>query len=205
MPYAPAPDAAVVRRLVPLLVGIVLVGVGVSVTITAEVGVAPYDVLTTGLAELTGMPLGLSAVCVPAAFVVIALLLGGGRIGPGTAIAMVGVGPVIAVMLEVLPDVEPLPPRIAMFAVGATTIALGITSTVVAELGPGPAEAPMLALVDRGLPLAPVRTGIEITSVAVGWLMGGQVGVGTIVFALLIGPALRVLLDLSGYQGHRDV
>ncbi len=78
-------------------------------------------------------------------------------------------------------------------------VAAGITAVVIAEIGPGPAELVMLALHERGHPLAPVRTGIELTSVAVGFAMGGQVGIGTLLFAGLIGITLRWMLTAAGY------
>jgi uncharacterized membrane protein YczE len=71
---------------------------------------------------------------------------------------------------------------------------------IVPELGAGPAELVMLAVADKGYPLAPVRTGIELVSVAVGFALGGQVGVGTLVFAVIIGPALRRTLTFAGYD-----
>jgi uncharacterized membrane protein YczE len=200
--YAPTPESSTARKLVPLVVGILLVGGGVGLSIRAEVGVAPYDVLTTGLADLTGVAIGVAAVIVPVMFVTLGLLLGG-RIGPGTAVTMVSVGPVVAVALWLLPEIDGLPLRVGFFAVGASFVAMGITSVVVADLGPGPAEVLMLAITDKGLPLAPVRTGIEVVSVGVGWAMGGQVGIGTVIFAFLIGPVLRRLLDLAGYRGTR--
>jgi len=193
-------DASLTRRLVTLGAGLLGVAVGVALMITGEIGVAPYDVLTTGLAESTGLQIGIAAMVLPLVFTVIGWALGG-RVGPGTAIAVLVVGPVLGIVLELLPDdIEPLAPRIALFGVGFAVLALGITAVVVAEIGAGPAELVMLAISQRGFPLAPVRTAIEVASVAVGWAMGGQVGAGTIVVAVLIGPALRRLLTAAGYD-----
>jgi len=193
-------DASLTRRLVTLGAGLLGVAVGVALMITGEIGVAPYDVLTTGLAESTGLQIGIAAMVLPLVFTVIGWALGG-RVGPGTAIAVLVVGPVLGIVLELLPDdIEPLAPRIALFGVGFAVLALGITAVVVAEIGAGPAELVMLAISQRGFALAPVRTAIEVASVAVGWAMGGQVGAGTIVVAVLIGPALRRLLTAAGYD-----
>ena len=82
-------------------------------------------------------------------------------------------------------------------------IAVGITAVVISEIGSGPAELVMLAIHDRGHPLAPVRTGIELACVALGWAMGGQVGVGTVVFAVLIGPTLTRTLAVAGFDPAR--
>ena len=199
MPVLVAPDASRGRRVLVLLVGLVLVAVGVACTIQAELGVAPYDVLTTGLRDLFGVPIGVAAIILPAVFMALGVLLGG-RFGLGSILALTLVGPMLGGALAVLPDVEPMVPRLALFAVGFVLITLGITLVVVPRIGPGPAELLMLAIHDRGYPLAPVRTGIEVASVAVGWAMGGQVGIGTIGFALVIGPALRRSLEWTGFE-----
>ncbi|MEO7570931.1 MAG: hypothetical protein ABIX10_00705 [Acidimicrobiales bacterium] len=202
MLLASTPDSPVARRLGTLVLGLVLVAIGVAITIRAEVGVAPYDVLTTGLVDLTDIPIGIAAMLLPLAFVVIGVLIGG-RAGPGTVLAVLVVGPVLAVALDVLPQHQAMAPRLAYFAAGFVVLAVGITAVVIAEIGAGPAELVMIAIHDRGYPLAPVRTGIEVTCVAIGWMMGGQVGVGTIVFAMLIGPTLKRTLAAAGFDAPR--
>jgi uncharacterized membrane protein YczE len=202
MPLAATADSSVARRLGTLTFGLVLVGVGVAVTIRAEVGVAPYDVLTTGLVALTDIPIGIAAMLLPAVFVAIGLLIGG-RPGPGTALAVLLVGPILGLALDALPIHEAMAVRLVYFALGFVVIAAGITAVVISEIGSGPAELVMLAIHDRGYPLAPVRTAIELTCVAIGWAMGGQVGVGTVVFALLIGPTLKRTLAAAGFDATR--
>jgi uncharacterized membrane protein YczE len=199
MPTVLAPGAPLVRRLAVLAAGIALVAIGVAVTIHAELGVAPYDVVTTGMHEQLGLALGLAAIVLPVVFVGIGVLCGG-RIGAGTVVCTLAVGPVLGVVDQLLPRVEPLLLRIPMFAAGFCSIAAGVVLCILPELGAGPAEVLMLAIADRGRPLAPVRTGIEAGCVVVGFGMGGQVGVGTLAFAGLIGPALRRLLTLAGYD-----
>lgn len=202
MPLAATADSAVARRLGTLGLGLVLVAIGVAITIRAEVGVAPYDVLTTGVVDLTGMPIGIAAMLLPMAFVALGLLIGG-RPGPGTILAVLLVGPILGAALHALPSYGALSVRITYFVVGFVVIAIGITAVVISEIGSGPAELVMLAIHDRGYPLAPVRTGIEMTCVAIGWAMGGQVGVGTVVFAVLIGPTLKRTLAVAGFDSVR--
>ena len=203
MPIAAQADSALLQKVVTLAGGLLLVGIGVAVTITAEIGVAPYDVLTTGVAERTGLTLGLAAMIPPLVFVVLGTVLGR-RAGPGTLLTVLLVGPILGVTIELLPDLDAMVPRLAFFAVGFMILATGITLIIVAELGPGPAEMVMLAIHDRGHSLALTRTAIEVVSVTVGWVLGGQVGAGTIVAAMLMGPALRILLRAAGYQ-TRDI
>jgi uncharacterized membrane protein YczE len=202
MPLAATADSPVSRRLGTLALGLVLVGVGVAITIRAELGVAPYDVLTTGLVSLTGIPISIAAVLVPTVFVTIGVLIGG-RPGPGTVLAVLCVGPILGATLAALPTLDAMGPRALSFVAGFVLVAAGITAVVISEIGSGPAELVMLAIHDRGYPLAPVRTGIEVTCVAIGWAMGGQVGVGTVIFALLIGPTLKRTLAVAGFDAAR--
>jgi uncharacterized membrane protein YczE len=197
MPNLVPAGTPLARRLLVQLIGVVLVSMGVALMITAELGVAPYDVVTTGMHEQLGMPLGLAAVLLPAVFVGLGLLARG-KVGPGTLFDLVLVGPLLGVIVDVLPEVHAMAVRLPMYAAGFAAIALGIVLVIVPDLGAGPAEVLMLAVADKGYPLAPVRTAIELACVAAGWAMGGQVGAGTLVFALLIGPTLRRLLTWAG-------
>jgi uncharacterized membrane protein YczE len=202
MPLAATPDSPWPGRVLRLLVGLALVAGGVALMIVAEVGVAPYDVFNTGLAESLDIPVGAAAMLVPAAFIGLGLALGG-RIGPGTVAALLLVGPALGGFLAVLPDhVEPMAARVPLFAVGMACIAAGITMVIIAECGAGPAEVLMLAVHHRGVDLAVARTGIELSSVAVGTALGGQVGIGTAAFALTIGPILRWSLQRVGYESR---
>ena len=201
MPIAASPDASLHRRLGTLAAGLPLVSVGVALTIRAEIGVAPYDVLSTGIVALTGVGIGIAAMLLPLAFVVVGLLLRS-RPGAGTVLAVLLVGPVLALVLDALPAHEAMGPRLAYFVAGFAVMTVGITLVVVADIGPGPAELVMLALHDKGIPLAPARTGIEAICVVLGWAMGGQIGVGTVVFAVLIGPALKRTLLVAGFSAR---
>ena len=201
MPIAAPPDASLARRLGTLGTGLPLVSVGVALTIRAELGVAPYDVLSTGIVALTGLDIGIAAVLVPVAFVAIGLLLRA-RPGPGTLLAVLLVGPVLGVVLDALPSQDALEPRLAYFVAGFVFITAGITLVVVANMGPGPAELVMLAIHAKGFSLAPARTAIEVICVALGWAMGGQVGLGTMLFAVLVGPALKRTLSIAGFSAR---
>jgi uncharacterized membrane protein YczE len=197
MPTLVPAGASLVRRVAVQVVGILAVSAGVALTIDAELGVAPYDVVTTGMHERLGMPIGLAAVLLPILFLLGGLALGG-RVGLGTLLDVALVGPLLGVILDVLPRVEALAVRIPMYALGFTCITVGIVLVILPDLGAGPAEVLMLAVAARGMSLAPARTAIEVVSVGVGWAMGGQVGAGTLAFALLIGPALRRTLIFFG-------
>ncbi|MGQ0832214.1 MAG: YczE/YyaS/YitT family protein [Microthrixaceae bacterium] len=193
----------VTGRLLTLAAGLLGVGTGVALMIRGEIGVAPYDVLTTGIASISGISVGLAAMLLAVAFVAAGTALGQ-RPGVGTFLALLLVGPILAVVLQALPHTEALTLRVALFAGGFFLVAAGITAVVVAELGPGPAEIVMLGLHGRGHPLAPARFGVELFCVAIGWVIGGQIGVGTVVVAVLIGPILRWMLVAAGFDATRS-
>lgn len=202
MSLAATPQSSLARRVGTLGAGLVLVGSGVAMMIRGEIGVAPYDVLTTGIAHASDIEIGVAAMLLPLVFAMIGWALGR-KPGPGTVLAVLLVGPILGSVLSVLPQHEAMPARLALFAAGFVLVAAGITAVIVADIGPGPAEIVMLAVHDKGYPLAPVRTGIELVCVALGWTIGGQVGVGTVVVALLIGPVLRWMLTAAGYDSTR--
>src|SRR3546814_17081662 len=99
-------------------------------------------------------------------------------------------------------------PRLAHFVVGFLLLAAGITAVIIAEIGPGPAELLMLAIHDRGYPLAPARPAIEIFCVAPGWSLGGQIGAGTVFaagpIALLLRWTLRTYAYASAQSAQHD-
>ena len=199
MPLLVPTGATTLRRYGVHLLGLATVATGVALTIQGELGVAPYDVVTTGMHEVLDIPIGMAAILLPLVFLALGVLLGG-RVGLGTVLAVALVGPVLGVVLELLPETELLVPRIAFYVVGFCAITTGIVLVILPDLGAGPAEVLMLAVADRGYPLAPARTGIELVCVVVGFAMGGQVGVGTLAFAVMIGPALRRALTFVGYD-----
>jgi uncharacterized membrane protein YczE len=202
MMLAATSDSSVARRLGTLAIGLVLVASGVAMMIRAEIGVAPYDVLTTGIADLAGIQIGIAAMLLPLGFTLLGWVLGRPP-GPGTILAVLLVGPILGLVLDALPEHEAMAMRLPLFAAAFVLIGAGITAVVIAEIGPGPAEIVMLAIHDKGYPLAPVRTGIELTCVAIGWAIGGQIGAGTVIVAALIGPMLRWMLTTAGFESQR--
>jgi uncharacterized membrane protein YczE len=198
------PGSSLLRRTVVQSLGILFVATGVACMITAELGVAPYDVVTTGMHETLGLPLGLAAVVLPILFLLLGLVLGagtgrGGLIGLGTVLDVFLVGPILGLVVDLLPELHAMGPRLGAYGIGFAGITLGVVLVIVPDLGAGPAEVVMLVLAQQGRPLAPVRTGIELVCVALGWALGGQVGFGTLAFAVLFGPALRRTLMALGF------
>jgi uncharacterized membrane protein YczE len=206
----PIPSADELWRRVPrLLGGLVLFGVGIALMVRADLGLAPWDVLHQGLADRTGLAIGTVTILVGALVLLLWIPLRQ-RPGLGTLLNVLLVGLSLNASLLVLPDVEPMAARVAFLAAGLLAIAVGSGFYIGAGLGPGPRDGLMVGLSRRGWSVRLARTGVELAALAAGWLLGGTVGVGTVVEAVAIGPmvqvALRVLAvaplgDLSEAEG----
>ena len=158
--------------------------------VRAELGVAPADVLISGVSRTTGWSFGVAFVVMAATLYTIGMLLGG-RIGWASPLGTVVIGPLINVVLGWLPHYERLAIRIPLFAVGTLTIALGICLAIAARFGPGPSEVVQMGLVHRGVGLVVARWIVDGIPIVVGMLLGGQIGAGTVVFMLVMGPLIN--------------
>ena len=187
-------------RLGKLLAGLVLFGVGLWLGLVAGLGVGPWDVLTGGLAELLGMSFGRTAIVVS----VVVLLVGmaaGVRPGIGTLLNVVVIGATIDVLLasRLLADLGdgPVLLRLAVVLLGIVAVAVGSALYLGAHLGPGPRDGLMVVLSTRtGWPVGAARAVLECTVLVLGVLLGGPVGIGTVLFAFGIGPAVQLAFRL---------
>jgi len=183
------------RRLIQLFAGLVLYGVSDSMLLLAGLGVDPWDVLHQGLARRTGVATGTWAIIVGAAVLLLWIPLRQ-RPGLGTLCNVVLIGAVIDVVLAAVAPPHSLPVRAAVMvsAVALNGVATGLY--IGAGFGPGPRDGLMTGLAARGHSLRVVRTGIEATVLLIGWLLGGSVGIGTLVYAVCIGPLAHVFVPL---------
>jgi uncharacterized membrane protein YczE len=179
-------------RYAQLFVGLVGVGLGVALMVDAGVGLSPWDVLHQGLSEQTGYAIGTVAIALGLLIFLTWIPLKQ-RVGVGTVVNVVTIGVTVNLFL----DVEFAPvgwSRYAWCVLGVVVISISAGIYIGAGLGTGPRDGVMTGLVARGLPLRTVRTVMELTVLAVGWLLGGNVGFGTVLFALAVGPILHVVL-----------
>jgi uncharacterized membrane protein YczE len=183
-------------RLVKLNVGLVLFAVGLWFGLEAELGVGPWDVLTGGLSKQLGTRFGLTAIGVSVAVLLIGLAA---RVRPGigTLLNVVVIGAVLDVLLltPLLTDLGDgrLPVRLLVCLLGIATVAAGSALYLGAHLGPGPRDGLMVAIHTRtGWRVGTARGVLECVVLVLGVLLGGPVGVGTVLFALGIGPAVQV-------------
>ncbi|HET7490015.1 MAG TPA: hypothetical protein VFJ85_18975 [Acidimicrobiales bacterium] len=187
------PRAELGRRMARLLPGLVLMGVGLAAQVRADLGLGPWEALHQGIARHTGIPIGRVGILVG-----VVVLLGWiplrQRPGLGTLCNVVLIGVVIDAVLGLTPEQHALATRIPLLAGGILLVGLGSGLYIGAGLGPGPRDGLMTGLAARGHNLALVRTLIEVTALCAGWALGGTVGVGTVAFAVGIGPLVQLFL-----------
>lgn len=189
-----------------MAVGGVLIGVGAGAMIAAALGVTPWDVLTTAVADRADVSVGIAGGVLSIA--VYLLCAPFGRLpGWGNLVLLVTVSGAVDAALAMLGDPSAPPVRAALYLVGVPVVCLGVALIVRADIGVGPLEMVMLVATDRRVPLVRARVAIEATTLIVGWALGGALGVGTAGFALLAGPLiagwLRVLSRGDGPRPHR--
>lgn len=191
------------RRLVQLYAGLLLFGVSMALLVRAQLGVIPWDVLHQGLSRQLGVSMG-SVVIAVSLLLLLAWIPLRERPGIGTISNALVIGLTLDATLEVLPPVDAVPLRVLLVLTGVLLNAVATASYIGVHLGPGPRDGLMTGLVRRtGRSVRLVRTSIEAAVVLVGWLLGGTVGVGTVVYALAIGPLVQFLLPRLSVRLHR--
>jgi uncharacterized membrane protein YczE len=182
------------RRLTQLVVGLLLYGVTLALVIRAGLGNAPWDVLHQGLAR--HLPISIGTAVILMSFVVLLLWIPLREVpGLGTLLNAVLIGLAADASLAVLHRPDALVLRVLMMLAGVLGNAVATALYIGAQLGPGPRDGLMTGLHRRtGLSVRLVRTSLEVTVVVLGWLLGGVVGVGTVLYAVAIGPLVQVLL-----------
>lgn len=185
-----------VRRIAQLVVGLALYGIGLALMVRAGIGVAPWDVLSQGISHRTGVPFGL-VTNILGAFVLLLWIPIRVRVGVGTVANVLLLGTSAQLGLSVIPQQTVPAIQAVVFAGGLALVAIATGLYIGANLGPGPRDGLMTGLHRRtGRPIWMVRTAIEVVVLVIGVLLGGQFGIGTVAFALLIGPMVNVTLPL---------
>ena len=176
------------RRWSQLLSGLFLFGFSAAMMLRANIGVDPWTVFAEGFNVRWGFSFGWVIVISGLAVLLIWIPLRQ-RPGIGTILNALLVGPSMEVGLALVETPETLPQRIVLFFSGLLMMGIASGLYIGARFGPGPRDGLMVGFNARfGWPMWAVRTGVESTVLAIGWALGGTFGVGTIVFAVLIGP-----------------
>lgn len=182
------------RRLNQLFAGLVLYGVSMAMMIRAGLGLDPWDVFHQGLTERLGWSFGTVTIVVGALVLLLWIPLRQWP-GVGTVSNVLVIGLAVDVALFLLPTPDQLAVRVALLMASVVLNGLAGGLYIGAGLGPGPRDGLMTGLVARtGASVRIVRTGIEIAVLTIGWLLGGTVGIGTVLYALAIGPLVQLFL-----------
>ena len=182
------------RRLIQLYAGLALYGGSMALIIRSALGNMPWDVLHQGLAGRIGWSIGTVSILV-GALVLLAWIPLRQRPGLGTVSNVVVIGLAVDATLAVVPAPGSLRLRVGLLAAGVLLNAVATAAYIGVHLGPGPRDGLMTGLVRRtGRSVRLVRTSIEVAVVATGWLLGGTLGLGTVLYAVAIGPLVQVLL-----------
>ena len=183
-------------RLLTLFLGLFVYGLGVALTVHAGIGIAPWDVLAQGISIQTGLTFGVSTVIV-SVFVLICWIPLKVKPGFGTVANAVFIGLFADFWLLILPDPVAYWQQLAMFLLGIVVVALATGLYISSKLGSGPRDGLMQGTANAlDKPFWLVRTAFEGSVLTMGWLMGGQVREGTLIFALTIGFLVQGSLKL---------
>ena len=184
------------RRLVQLFAGLALYGFSMALMIEATLGLNPWDVFHQGIAGRTGWTFGTVTIVVGALVLLLWIPLRQ-RPGIGTVSNVIVIGIAVDASLWLVPTPSSLAVRIVFLAVGVVLNGVASGAYIGASLGPGPRDGLMTGLVARtGRSVGLIRTGLELAVLGVGWLLGGTLGIGTLAYALAIGPLVQIFLPL---------
>jgi len=184
------------RRIVQLLVGLFLYGAGCALTVEAGLGVDPWTVFAQGLSVRTGVGIGWVTNIV-GFFVLLLWIPLRQKPGAGTIANILLVGTSMQFVLGLVPPISGLAAQVAVLLAGIVMVAAASGLYIGARFGPGPRDGLMTGLNARfGWPIWLCRAMVELSVLLIGWLLGGTVGVGTVLFAALIGPLVHVALPL---------
>lgn len=191
--FIPVSGKSLKRRMVQLLAGLVLFGLGIALMLQSGLGLPPWDVLHQGLTSQFGLTVGIWSIII--SFVVLLLWIPlRERYGIGTILNAIIIGVVIDLGVLAIPE----PPNVwldtVMLIAGIVVIGLASGMYIGANLGPGPRDGLMTAVARRGPSIRVTRWGLEIVVLIAGILLGGTFGIGTIAFVLFIGPIVQFFL-----------
>ena len=185
-------------RVVQLYLGLVLYGFSASLLVLSRLGLDPWDVFHQGLARHSRLAIGTWSILVGVVVLVLWIPLRQ-RPGIGTVSNVVLIGGTMDVVLSQLSPPHALSLRIVCLVAGVVLNGVATGAYIGAGLGPGPRDGLMTGLAARGHSIRVVRTAIELTVLATGWLLGGTVGLGTVLYAVSIGPLAHVFVPLFAH------
>lgn len=190
---------------VVLVCGLWLFGTGEALLVDSGLGNAPWTVLAQGISVRSGIPIGAATLLISVAVLLLWIPLRE-RPGLGTVANAIVIAAALQAMIMLLPAPTGLGQRLLHVAIGIACVGLGSGLYLTTNLGPGPRDGLMTGIHERtGIAVTPVRLSIEVVVLAIGWTLGGTVGIGTLAFAVFIGPSvgygLRIVGCIAGDRG----
>ena len=194
------------QRFILLNIGLIVFGFALALMLEARLGLGPWDILHQGISIRTDISsqifgknidltsVGMISIIVGAVIMILWLPLKE-RPGIGTIINVIVIGIMIDVWMFVLPNTNNLIIRFLMILIAPILVALGTILYIGAEMGPGPRDGLMTGLAKRGIPIAVARTSMESIVLIAGFILGGNIGIGTIWFAFSIGPFIQLIIQ----------
>lgn len=187
------------RRLLQLLAGLVLYGSSMALMVRSRLGLDPWDVFHEAISKRTGLSFG-TITAITGAAVLLCWIPLRQRPGVGTVANIVVIALAVDATLAVLPTPDAIGMRIGFMVGGVMLNGLATAAYIGARLGPGPRDGLMTGIAARIGSIRLVRTAIEVTVLGTGWLLGGTVGIGTVVYALAIGPLAQLFLPMVTWK-----
>ncbi|HHY09936.1 MAG TPA: hypothetical protein GX528_05145 [Firmicutes bacterium] len=185
-----------------LIFGLFLYALGIALTLQAEIGYAPWDVFHAGLSKALGITIGWASISTGVVVVSLAFFLGE-KIGLGSLLNMVLVGAFLDLILagNFLPPAPNFSAGVAMMAAGLGVISLATYFYISSAFGAGPRDSLMVVLARKtGLPVGICRAAVELAALTIGWRLGGMVGWGTVIFAVLSGFFVELTFRLLRFE-----
>lgn len=181
------------ERLARCAFGLFLFGLGITFFIRAQLGLAPWDVFHTGVSDKTDVAVG-TVIIIVGVFLLLLWIPLRQRPGIGTIMNAVEIGLVVNLTKPIIGEPDHIVGRLALMLAGLVIVGFGSAIYIGSGLGAGPRDGLMLGLSERGISIRLARTAIELTVLVTGIVLGGPIGLGTVAFALGIGPIVQVLL-----------
>jgi len=191
------------RRFPPLVAGLLIIGFSISISVRAQLGLAPWDVFHQGVAKALGLSIGVVVVLV-GLVVLLAWIPLRQHLGLGTVLNTLSIGLIANLGLAIIPEQHLLAVRIPLLGLALLGFGLGGGLYIGSGLGPGPRDGLMTAITARGHRLWVVRTVLECSVLVVGFALGGEVGIGTVLIAFSLGPLTHAGLRRFHLPVHDD-
>ncbi|KXG43125.1 YczE/YyaS/YitT family protein [Tepidibacillus decaturensis] len=192
-------------RMIIFFMGIIVMSLGISLIIEANLGVSAWDVLHIGLYKTLGLTVGTWSQIVGIVVIAVSYLMDKKILGIGTVLNMVFVGWFLDLFLYLLPTMKMIIPQITFLFLGIIFMGMGSGMYITSKLGPGPRDGLMLVLSERfHWGIGKIKTMMEMIALLIGWVLGGPVFIGTVIASVMIGPVMQFFIHLFNVRINKE-